>query len=183
MKQILEELMRDHQRISAVLTILKNKLAMLKDRGRPDFNLMSEVVDYLEDYGDGYHHVREELIFGYIRDHYQQCERLVNQAAKEHQHLAQLTLALRESVDQVLIDAPFLMDEFTANLHRFIDKQSQHLVFEENQLFPLIAKHMTEQDWQQLSRIAPVIRQDPLESSQRDERYRQLYNALIDDLR
>ncbi|MEH6650951.1 MAG: hemerythrin domain-containing protein [Motiliproteus sp.] len=182
MKQILSELMRDHRHISAVLTILKNKLAMLEDRGRPDFNLMSEVIDYLEDYADGYHHVREDLIFGYMRDHYQQCESLVDQAAKEHQQLAQLTQTLRESVDQVLIDAPFLMEDFTALLHRFIDKQAQHLAFEENKLFPLIAKQMTEQDWQQFSRVAPV-RQDPLASSQRDERYRQLYNALIDDLR
>ncbi len=181
MKQIMSELLQDHQHISALLTILKNKLATLEDSGRPDFNLMSEVLDYLDDYADGYHHSREDQIFNYLRNNHPECDSLISQANHEHQELALLTSALRESVEQVLLDAPFLLHDFIKRLRRFIDKQSQHLAMEEGRLFPLIEQLMTIDDWQQFSSQAQ-LRQDPLLSAERDERYQRLYNSLIDDL-
>lgn len=182
MKQIMSELTQDHQHINALLTILKNKLVTLEGSGRPDFNLMSEVLDYLDDYADGYHHVREDLIFNYLCTHHPECDSLVNQARQEHQELAQLTGGLRESVDQVLLDTPFLLHDFTQQLARFIDKQSEHLSMETDRLFPLIEKSMTLNDWQQFASQVPT-RQNPLLAQERNvARYQRLYNALIDDL-
>ncbi|RDE24483.1 hypothetical protein DV711_02525 [Motiliproteus coralliicola] len=181
MKEIMTGLYQDHQHIGRLLTILQNKLATLELGSRPNFQLMSDVLDYLEDYGDGYHHPREDLLFGYIRHHHHECESLVNQADNEHQELARLTRALRESVDQVLLDAPFSLQDFCKRLARYIDTQRRHLSFEEQRLFPLIEQYMTMDNWQDFSEKAPY-RHDPLEAENRSQNYQQLANALIEDL-
>ncbi|MEH6470570.1 MAG: hemerythrin domain-containing protein [Halopseudomonas sp.] len=181
MKQIMSELHQDHQHIGALLTILKNKLATLEVGSRPNFNLMLDVLDYLEDYADGHHHVREDLIFGFMRNHHQETDGLIDQVDREHRELGELTRALRASVEQVLLDGPFSIQDFTKRLRRYIDKQSQHLNLEEGRLLPLIEQLMTPADWQAFSLQAPQ-RQNPLLDASRHERYQQLYNALIEDL-
>ena len=181
MKQIISELHQDHQHISTLLTILKNKLATLELGGRPNFNLMSDLLDYLDDYADEYHHTREDLIFGFMRHHHPETDNLINQAEREHLELAQLTAALRDSVEQVLMDEPFSIPDFSNRLRRFISKQSQHLSFEEGRLLPLIDQLMTVSDWQKFSQQAPLQRDPDMEAT-RKERYQQLCSALIEDL-
>lgn len=181
MKEIMTGLYQDHQHIGRLLTILQNKLATMELGSQPNFHLMSEVLDYLEDYGDGYHHSREDLLFGYIRNHHHECDALVNQANNEHKELARLTRSLRESVDQALLDAPFLMKDFCKRMSRFIDAQRRHLSFEEQRLFPLIEQYMSLEDWQEFSAKAPY-RHDPLEDEARSQDYQELANALIEDL-
>lgn len=181
MKQIIADLHQDHQHISAVLCILKNKLATLELSGRPNFNLMSDVLDYLDEYADGYHHAREDLVFGFVRTHYPEADNLVSQARREHLELSQLTAALRDSVEQVLMDQPFSIQNFSKRLKRFIDKQSQHLSFEEGRLLPLVDRLMTPADWRQFVEQVQLPL-EPLVEAARKERYQRLYNALIEDL-
>ena len=181
MKQIMNDLHQDHQHISALLTILKNKLATLEDGGRPNFGLMLEVLDYLDDYADGYHHAREDLLFSFMHRYHQECDGLIQQANNEHQQLADLTRNLRDAVEQVQSDTVVPLRDFIKRLRRYIEYQGHHLSFEEGKLFPLIEQLMTLEDWHQFAKQAPQ-RPDPLNEADRDKRYQQLYDALIDDL-
>ena len=142
---------------------------------------MRDVLDFLDEYADGYHHAREDMIFDFICQYHQQTDNLVNQAKKEHLELASLTGALRSSVEQVLLDQPFSTQDFNKRLRRFIDKQSQHLVFEEGRLLPLIDRLMTTADWQRFAEQAPP-KLNAHDEATRKERYQQLFNALIEDL-
>ncbi len=181
MAQMISELHQDHQHISALLTILKNKLALLELGDRPNFNLMAEVVDYLIDYADDYHHCKENIIYNYLQLHYPRHSHLFDQQKKEHEQLRELTLKLRASVDQALLDMPLPMEEFTHQLRSFIDAQCQHLNTEEGKIFPLVEQHLTADDWKQLQASVPA-RENPLQTSEREQRYKNLYEALIDDL-
>ncbi|MEH6825036.1 MAG: hemerythrin domain-containing protein [Motiliproteus sp.] len=181
MKQIISDLHQDHQHIGALLAILKNKLATLELGSRPNFNLMLDVLDYLDDYANRHHHHHEDQIFSFIRQHQRGADSLLAQTEKEHRELSQLTRALRDSVEQVLLDQPFLIEDFSQRLRRFIDKQIRHLSFEERQLLPLIDRLMAESDWPPSAQLAPQL-QAPLLEAAREERYQQLCSALIEDL-
>ncbi|MEH6626199.1 MAG: hemerythrin domain-containing protein [Motiliproteus sp.] len=181
MTQLINDLHQDHRNISALLTILKNKLATLKTGARPNFSLMAEVVDYLCDYGDEYHHAKENLIYHYLIDQYPKKAQLVEQQMKEHEELHLLTSQLSNSVNQVLMDMPLSLGEFTDQLHLFIEKQGQHLNHEECKVFPIIEQCFSGEDWQNIDRKLPT-REDPLFGHDRDKRYNILYEALIEDL-
>ncbi len=181
MTQLINELHQDHRNISALLTILKNKLATLKAGSRPNFNLMAEVVDYLGDYGDEYHHAKENLVYHYLVDQFPKTAHIVDQQMQEHEELNHLTAQLSNSVNQVLMDMPLSLDEFAEQLHVFIEKQGQHLNHEECKVFPAIEQHLSGEDWQRIEQKLPT-RDDPLFGQDREKRYNTLYEALIEDL-
>ncbi|MCW8885494.1 MAG: hemerythrin domain-containing protein [Motiliproteus sp.] len=181
MTQLLNDLHKDHINISALLTILKNKLATLKAGRKPNFGLMAEVVDYLGDYGDNYHHAKENLIYHYIEDRFPKKTNIIHQQMKEHDELKILTEELGNSVNQVLMDVPIQLEEFIEQLHQFIEKQGQHLNHEECKVFPLIEQCLSIDDWKYIASSLPD-REDPLFGKEREERYNALYEALIEDL-
>ncbi len=181
MTQLINDLHHDHRNISALLTILKNKLATLKTGSRPNFSLMAEVVDYLSDYGDEYHHAKENLIYHYLIDRFPKKTHIVEQQMQEHEELHLLTAQLSNSVNQVLMDMPLSLDEFAEQLHQFIEKQGQHLNQEESKVFPIIEQYFSAEDWQKIEKQLPT-REDPLFGDDREKRYNTLYEALIEDL-
>ncbi len=181
MVTLMNDLHQDHQHISVLLTILKNKLATLEVGSLPNFNLMADVVGYLIDYGDLYHHRKEDILYALICDRYPQTAVSLSQQLAEHDELKTLTTDLKASVDRALIDSPLPLSVFVKQLKRFVDKQSHHLNHEETRVFPLIEQHMTASDWRSLRRDLPCWN-DPLPGGSLEERYNKLYEAMIDDL-
>ncbi|WP_158070120.1 hemerythrin domain-containing protein [Motiliproteus sp. MSK22-1] len=181
MTLLMNDLRQDHKHISALLTILKNKLSTLKMGSHPNFALMAEVVDYLTDYADDYHHGKENLIYHYMQEHYPKKSNLISQQFREHEELRVLTKQLSATIDQALMDMPFLLEEFAAQLEQFVDRQSQHLFMEDSKIFPAIEQVLSSDDWAKLSDMLPK-REDPLFGESREAHYQALYDALIEDL-
>lgn len=182
MKQLMNALHQDHQQITVLLTILKNKRATLEQGGKPNFPLMAEVVDYLLDYAGSYHHEKEDILYAYLREHYPETAEIVAQQFQEHQELARLTRALASSIEAAMMDAPVSLADFGRQLGRFIDKQTHHLSQEENKVFPLAQRLLGRDEWDQLGAEFPQ-REDPMASSAEFQaRYSHLAQALIEDL-
>ena len=181
MNALMNELHQDHQHIATLLTILKNKLTTLRTGARPNFNLMAEVVDYLTDYADDYHHGKENLIYYYMQEHYPKKSHLIEQQMHEHEELRKITQRLRADVDQALMDMPLSLEEFSRQLESFIDRQGQHLSVEETKVFPVVEQCFSIDDWEKLGESLPN-REDPLFGEARELRFKNLYEALIEDL-
>jgi len=181
MTQLMNELHQDHQQISVLLTILKNKLATLESGARPNFSLMAEVVDYLSDYSGSFHHQREDVLYRYLLEHCASHAGSLRQPWQEHQHLAQLTSELGRATQAAMLDTPISLERFARLLGEFIDKQQQHLSLEEHKLFPLAQRCLDQSDWRAIAALLPEPL-DPRVKSGHQRRYRELTQALIDDL-
>lgn len=181
MSALLNHLHQDHQHIRVLLTILKNKLVTLDIGAKPNFSLLGEVVDYLQDYGDQYHHVIEDQIYQCLFRNHPESKLLVDDQYQQHKALRELTGTLRQSIDSVMVDEPLPLEQFSLLLRRFVDKQADHLECEERKMFPLIEQQLTASDWRELEETLPA-RVDPLFGESLDRRYAQLYEELIEDL-
>lgn len=177
MTQLMNELHQDHQQISVLLTILKNKLATLESGARPNFALMGEVVDYLSDYAGSCHHEREDVLYHYLLKHYPAHAQMVQQQLDEHRELARLTQEMGRATSAAIMDAPIALGEFARLLSRFIEKQQQHLSVEEHKLYPLAQRCLSPEDWSAITAQLPLPA-----STGHQRRYRELTQALIDDL-
>nr|MBP6734863.1 hemerythrin domain-containing protein [Chromatiaceae bacterium] len=62
MTQILDRLHHEHKQISQLLDLLDNILAMFHNGREPDYEILSELLQYMEEYSDQIHHPMEELI-------------------------------------------------------------------------------------------------------------------------
>ena len=148
----------------------------------PDFSIILDAMDYLEHYGSLYHHPKEDTIYQYHLEHHDQAWDSVDRLLDEHKQLKRVTDEIREHTNGVIQGAVMLRTEYVKELEAFIAKHSTHLKIEEMQIFPMLEKEFSEEDWQAVERLAPTLA-DPLFGDEVADQYRGLYERLIGDAR
>ncbi len=157
---LLERLSRDHARIAGVI----KQLEFLADDldTTPDWDGISELLDFLEYYADKVHHPLEDRVFDHlVNKGLTPTERhLVFKNLGQHEEITGMTETLArtaaQAVEGVVIDVP----EFQEALAAYISLQMRHLRFEENQLFPLLDHGLDNSDWNVLTRVIDPPEQD-----------------------
>ena len=62
---------KDHEQVELLLNVLTEQLAELESEQQGvNFKLMDDIVNYLRNYIDRYHHPKEDLIYAYYLEHY-----------------------------------------------------------------------------------------------------------------
>ena len=178
---LLVQLHQDHINLSRLLELMELKVQKLKAGDTPNFLLLSELVDYIGNYADQYHHPREDHMYHYFsgRDsaldaHLQKCE-------AEHMDLKQASKVINETVDAVMHDAVIPMTDFIDQLESFLSRERDHLDYEETIIFPGIEQIAKPNDWEVLEQKLPEPA-DPLFGEKQGENYRELYKALLQDV-
>lgn len=72
------------------------------------------------------------------------------------------------------------LEQLVDQLEQFVKHQSEHLNFEEAEVFPAIEQLAGDADWRELESRLPTP-SDPLFGLKQSEEYRDLYKALIED--
>lgn len=178
---ILTELHQDHVNLNKLLVILRQKVIKLRAGNHPNFNLMADVIDYISAYADGFHHPREDKMYDYFTGRNSGLDKALESCEAEHEGLKQSSLELREAIDGVLHDAVMPMNEFADLLDRFVSQQTDHLNHEEGEIFPLLEKNATSEDWSVLARNLPTP-EDPLFGEKQAQQFTDLYRELIIDM-
>lgn len=178
---ILTELHQDHVNLNKLLVILRQKIDQLREGLHPNFNLIADVIEYIASYADGFHHPREDKLYQYLADRSGVLDQKLFNCAKEHEMLKASSLHLREALDGILHDSVMPMDEFANLLDEFVALQTNHLNFEEGELFPMIEELISESEMALLENKLPAP-EDPLFGEKRAHEYTDLYKELIIDL-
>ncbi len=178
---ILNELHQDHINLNKILAILRLKVEKLRAGNHPDFSLMADVIDYISNYADAYHHRREDTLYKHFHGRSVELDQLLMGCEEEHLQMKASSTHLAETIDGILHDAVIPMDEFTDQLEAYLDQQDAHLNREEGSLFPMIQGVANDQDWEQLKTELPKS-DDPLFGEKQAVQYTDLYKALIMDM-
>jgi hemerythrin-like domain-containing protein len=161
MNNIMQALHKDHVNFSRLLDILAENLQTLRDGGRPDYTAMLDVIEYLEDYADLYHHSKEDAIYEICLERNPEARGVIAELMQQHHTLKQSTGALRKALEGLLHDAVISKAQFMTQLADFIERQTVHLNAEEANIFPFINLQLTAQDWTRIEALIPP-RADPL---------------------
>ena len=178
---ILNELHQDHINLNKMLAILRLKVEKLRAGNHPNFSLMADVVDYISNYADAYHHPREDSMYAHFKGRSDELDAMINSCEKAHHDMRTTCHELADTIDGILHDAVIPMDEFTDKLEAFLDEQSEHLKLEEGSVFPLLQGVASDEDWQQLIAELPKS-DDPLFGEKQAAQYSDLYKELIVDM-
>ena len=147
---MLASLHKDHLNIASLLALLKHKLAAIRAEQRVSYALIRDVIDYLREVSDKYHHPKEDLIYDYYLKYRVVEGETVNRLEAEHVALLEAGAELKEMVEMILMDAVIPLDQFTARLDHFVALQEAHLNYEEGVIFPHLRDSLTEDDWRHL---------------------------------
>ncbi len=150
---MLASLHKDHLNISRLLALLKHKLAVIRNEQPVSYFLLLNVVDYLREVSDKYHHPKEEMIYDYYLKYRVVEGEVANRLQEEHARLLEAGAELKEMVEMILMDAVIPLDQFTARLEQFVALQEAHINYEEGVIFPHLRDSLTEDDWRHLEQI------------------------------
>ncbi|MCW3173412.1 hemerythrin domain-containing protein [Shewanella subflava] len=171
---MLKRLKRDHQHIAILLDILNNKNSRLIEGEPVNFNLVRDIVEYMQGYAEHSHHPLEDITYHYYvkKMSVPNSEQLRN----EHDKLAQVSGSLMYSLNMILSDIVISREKLINDLANYIKLQVEHMQYEEQEIFPLFAKSLNDDDWHKVEQLCnKKLVDDPL-FSEND-------NAIFDDLR
>ncbi|MBD1575327.1 MULTISPECIES: hemerythrin domain-containing protein [Vibrio] len=172
-----EIISREHSYMVRLLVVLDKLLADLKAEKSIDYNVIAEVIHYLQQHSEQTHHPKEDIIYHYYLEHYGNDEQIAN-LEQAHHELAQVSQEFAELVEMVNQDAVVPHDVFYQALANFIHQQKKHLDFEEREILPQLKKMFTDQDWQQVESLWGEADKDPLFGADIEQDYAKLV-ALI----
>ena len=138
----------EHRSLAAVL---KGLLAHVADaragRSSPDFHLAGAMLDYIQAFPERLHHPKEdEYLFRYLRLRSAEANRILDELEAQHVQGAELLADLRRRLDQSRAAGDF--SAFAPALDAYAGFQWDHMRKEEEVVFPMAQRHLTEQDWQ-----------------------------------
>jgi len=148
---MIEQIQQDHKNIIQLLKVLNTKIEALKADKSIDYRLVKAIMSYLKKYSDKYHHPMEDLIYSYYLKYRVVSDEVANRLHDEHKQLKEVTSELDDMVEMVLLDAIIAKESLIEKLSLFVEKQRQHLNYEESEIIPLLKANLSPDDWTNLN--------------------------------
>lgn len=148
MTEVLNRLKADHRNLGHLLDLLERQLAVLEaGDGRPNYELLQVVLEYLLDYPDSGHHPREDVVYRLLQQRAPQAAQQVGDLLHEHGELAALTRRFARIIDGVLLDLEVPRDRLVAQGREFVRRYRSHMAREDAGFFPVAEARLLPEDW------------------------------------
>lgn len=151
----------EHGNFSLLLSIFEEQVGRFRDGEDPDYDLMLEIVSYLREFGDCFHHPREDAAFAVLVRRDPQLRLPINRLLQEHRVIAVAGEELAARLNQVISDAYVLRATVEAAAALYLAYYRHHIAIEERMILPRARLLLDAQDWQAVARAAPSV-SDPL---------------------
>ena len=161
-QELLRRLGDDHRHMSVILDHLKHALTGPEDDD-VDWNLVRDMVGYLQEYPDMAHHPLEDQLFDRVLDKgLTPAEReLIHLHMAQHVEIAGATVELAGDVDRILTDIVVPIERLHEDFQRFLDLQQTHMCNEDTHLYPLAQRLLNPEDWVDLLSVS-MTHADPM---------------------
>ena len=167
----------EHARFSRVLNVLEEQLARFHDDQNPVFGLMLDIVSYLREYADRFHHPREDAAFACLVLRDPSLRLPINRLLQEHRAIAVAGDELVTCLNEIIVGGILERATVESAAALYLTYYRHHLATEEREILPRAASLLTAQDWDTVATaIAPAS--DPLFGPTPDERFRELREFL-----
>ena len=170
----------DHVNFGRLLDLLDEQVAAFHRGESPDYALMGDILFYLRDYSDRFHHPQEDVAYARLVKRNPGTQLVVNRLLQEHRVIAtageELLNRLNDAAGDVL--APRVALEAAAAT--YLVYYRHHISTEERDVMARAAQALTEEDWAAVAAAVPAIA-DPLFGDNALERFVALRRKLTLD--
>ena len=167
----------EHLYFSQLLHLLHREVDVFHAGARPNYELMYDIVSYLREYGDRFHHPREDAAFAALAKRCPDMTLALARLAQEHRVIAQAGETLMRQIEAILGGAIVPRAEVETAAATYLVYYGSHIAREEEDVLTRAAQHLTRQDWDEVKAAAPPGG-DPLFGSDPAQRYRELRRRL-----
>ena len=167
----------EHVYFNHLLELLRRQLDLFHLGERPNYQLMLDIISYLRDYSDQYHHPREDEVFRRLAARCPDLELPLARLQQEHRVIAHAGETLREQLNAVLEGTIVPRAEVEVAAATYLVYYGNHIAKEEEDVLTRAVKVLTDEDWKAVKDAALPAR-DPLFGERPEERYRELRRQI-----
>lgn len=137
----------EHANYRRLLDLLDAQTAIFADGGQPDHELMSDVVYYMTQYPDRFHHPREDVAFARLLAYDPDARPIVDALAQQHARISRSAEALTADLAAASAGALMARGTIVGDVRDYAAFLRTHLDKEEAEIFPRLAAHLSDEDW------------------------------------
>ncbi len=179
MSRTIEALKRDHANMAKLLEILESEILAIKVGKTPDYSLMQDIMRYMAQYSDRFHHPKEDLIFARLLKHDTAISDEVNDLIAEHILIGQAGREFAGLLSASSVDSVESREQLGASGFDYIRTLREHMSREEGKLFPTASVVLTEKEWQFIDAAVDAIN-DPIFDDMTADDYQRLYRLITE---
>ncbi len=179
MSQVIAALERDHANIAKLLDILESEILAIEVGKTPDYPLMRDIMRYMAQYSDRFHHPKEDLIFAQLLKRDPRVRADVGDLIEEHVVTRLVGQEFARLLHEPGVDSVDVREQLGTSGSAYIHALREHMLKEEGKLFPLAREALTNSDWQVIDEAVKAIN-DPLFDDMSADDYQRLYRLIAE---
>jgi hemerythrin-like domain-containing protein len=151
----------EHVYFAQLLDLLEKELQAFRGDATPNCELMFDIVSYLRDYGDAFHHPREDEAFRRLERRCPELGLETVRLAQEHRVIANAGNALCTHLAAVVSGAMVPRADIESAAATYLAYYRGHLAAEEEQILTRAALELDAEDWEAVRLAAPPAGEAP----------------------
>lgn len=167
----------EHVYFGKLLRLLQREVDVFHAGERPNYELMLDVISYLRDFADLFHHPREDVAFARLARRCPELELALARLRQEHGVIAQAGETLRRLLTEVVDGALIKRADLEMAAAMYLVYYGNHIAKEEEDVVDRAAQLLSAEDWEAVRAAVPAQR-DPLFGDTPDQRYRALRHLI-----
>lgn len=167
----------EHARFARLLDFLDTQMMAFHEGGHPNYELMRDVVYYLQHYADRYHHPREDVAFAMLLEREPSLAPAIKRLMHEHRVINTVGATLYKHLEDILEDAFIARETVEAAAATYLVYYRSHIDSEDTDILPQAARLLQPADWSKVAAAVPAVA-DPLFGSDVGARFRDLHAQI-----
>jgi hemerythrin-like domain-containing protein len=167
----------EHVYFRRLLELLQRELDAFHRGERPNYELMLDIVAYLRDYSDQFHHPREEIAFDRLALRCPDLKLDLARLSQEHRVIARAGETLRQYLESILAGAIVQRAEVEVAAATYLVYYGNHIAKEDELVLNRAAELLSPGDWDAVKAL-PRTQADPLFGDKPEDRYRALRRRI-----
>lgn len=170
----------EHRYFRQLLALLEKEMDRFHRDSAPNYELMLDIITYLREYSDQYHHPREDAAFARLARSCPDLELVLARLDQEHRVIAHAGETLRDLVRAVVDGAVVPRIEVEMAATTYLVYYGNHISREDEDILGRAAVALTAEDWEAV-RVSVAPASDPLFGNSPEERFRSLRRRIALD--
>ena len=170
----------EHEYFARLLQLLQKQVDVFHAGGKPKYALMQDIVSYLREFSDRYHHPREDVAFERLARYCPDLTLVLARLQQEHRVIAHAGATLLAHIESVLQGAILPREQLEAAAATYLIYYQNHLRIEETAVLARASQHLTADDWEAVHTAVPTL-PDPLFGADPENRFRELLRQIAQE--
>lgn len=167
----------EHIYFRRLLDLLRAEVDVFQTGDRPNYELMLDIISYLRDYSDKFHHPREDVAFERLAKHCPDMKLPLARLSQQHRVIANAGEALVGYLNAILDEAIVSRADVEVAAATYLVYYGSHIAEEEKDVLARAAQALLPEDWEAVDAAVPAGR-DPLFGNGTDQEYRVLRRMI-----